>query len=1082
MRHHVLGVVDRSKQTAFVDVDGALANRWSIEGPGTLDPGNTITIGTDPLGSPRAIRQSPLGSRRMSFSGVGTGVLLLLVGFVAAQAQLTSFVLPWHDASPGVTDLSSLNRPIGSERVAVDANGRFVVHGERLRFLGMNFAGDSPFMPTNKAEAVAARLAKFGINNVRFHHMDASWASGGGILRYTSSGSREINPAQLERLHFLVARLKAHGIYANINLLVGREYRSDDGLGSEITAMDWKDQHIVGFFNDTALGLHQEYATRLLTPSNRFSGLSLAQDPAVAFVEILNENGVLQKWYDLGLDKLPARYAGDLQARWNDWLTARYTDDAALTAAWKAVDQPLGTNLLHNGEFTTSLTGWNEERHDTAQATFSRTLDGTEGKPSARIHVTTAGSADWHVQFNQLNLRATAGNVYKLTFSAKGQAGTPLVVSFMQAHEPWQTIGFIRSYTLGTNWQTYTNTFVATSTDANARVNFGGFGNRVTTVWLADVRLQEGGRLGTLPEGASLVAKTIPNVRRAGDGFTGTAEARKDWLRFLRDLEDRYYDAMVRHIRHACGYPGLLFGTVMANSPATVQARLDVVDAHSYWQHPVFPHQPWDAVDWYVPNVALVSALGEDNPLAGLARQRVKGRPFTVTEYQHPSPNPFSAEGPLLFASYAALQDWDGIWLFDYGPGNDSVGMGRIRGFFDTAQHPVKMANLAVAANLFRREDVTRALQEYTLALRPDAEIDLLHDRASAWNVFSGSQLGLPSRLPLVSRVSVDVGPAATGLPAPPADPSGNVLVADTGELTWNLAAAGGKGFVTVNTARTKALIGFTDQREVDLGGVRLRPAATQLGFSTLALTLMRGDSFTNGGTALLVAAGRCENTDMLWTDASHTSVGDQWGSAPTLIETVPFTLTLPIAASRLKAWALDERGQRKTALPVAGDAASATLSADASAASLWYEIETAGTFQAWQSEHFTPADLLDPAVSGPLAVPAGDGVANLAKYAFGLPPKTPAPRDSLPRAFPLGLGDETYLGFEYRSRAYAPDLACQIQRSTDLVAWSDASPDFIEISSTASDPRTLVLRGRQPLATPSHLFLRLWLELRPGS
>ncbi|MCX8090156.1 MAG: hypothetical protein N3I86_04350, partial [Verrucomicrobiae bacterium] len=129
------------------------------------------------------------------------------------------FVLPWDDALPGVvTDFSAMNSPIGPESVVtVDTNGQFVVNGRRIRFLGVNFAGDSPFMPTNKADAVAARLAKFGINCVRFHHLDAPWAYGGGILSYTSTRSTNFNASQLEKLHYVVARLKAHGIYANIN-------------------------------------------------------------------------------------------------------------------------------------------------------------------------------------------------------------------------------------------------------------------------------------------------------------------------------------------------------------------------------------------------------------------------------------------------------------------------------------------------------------------------------------------------------------------------------------------------------------------------------------------------------------------------------------------------------------------------------------------------------------------------------------------------------------------------------------------------------------------------------------------------
>ena len=278
----------------------------------------------------------------------------------SAPALADPFVLPWNDALSGVvTDFSAMNTPIGpTAQVTVDASGHFAANGQRVRFLGVNFAGDSPFMPTNKADAVAARLAKFGVNCVRFHHMDASWAYNGGILAYTTTKSTNFNASQLEKVHFVVSRLKAHGVYSDINLLVGREYRSGDGLGSNVTTMDWKDSHILGYFNDTALALQKDYATKLLTPTNRFTGLPLAKDPGVAFVEIINENGIIQKWLDGGLDRLPSDYAAQLQSRWNDWLVARYTNDAAMLAAWNIINQPLGANLISNGAFSNGLTGW----------------------------------------------------------------------------------------------------------------------------------------------------------------------------------------------------------------------------------------------------------------------------------------------------------------------------------------------------------------------------------------------------------------------------------------------------------------------------------------------------------------------------------------------------------------------------------------------------------------------------------------------------------------------------------------------------------------------------------------------------
>jgi hypothetical protein len=997
---------------------------------------------------------------------------------IALSAQTVPWVLPWNDATPSVTDLSSFNIPIGADRVIAGTNAQFTANGRRIRFLGVNFAGDSPFMPTNKAEAVAARLAKFGINNVRFHHMDASWAYNGGLLAYTANTSTNFNPTNLERLHFLISRLKAHGIYSDVNLLVGREYRPADGLGSEVTGMDWKDAHILGYFYDPALRLHKDYASKLLGPTNRFTGLSLARDPAVAFVEIINENGIIQKWLDSGLDRLPTRYATFLQSRWNSWLAARYTNDTAMLAAWNVVDQPLGTNLLANGAFSNGLSGWVAEQHGAARAGFVRTYEFTNSQPSARISVTNADTVSWYIQLNYPSLKLTSNQTYTISFWAKSTPATNADASVMQAHDAYAALGYSATVALTTNWQRFTNTFQASATDVNARVNFGGMGDRLATFWYADVQLQTGGQLGVLPTGTSLSARNVPDLAYAGSGFGGTREARRDWLRFLRDLETAYFDAMVDHLRTSLGYTGLVFGTIMANSPATVQSRLDVVDGHAYWQHPQFPGQPWDPVNWYVPNVSLVNTVADDNTLAGLARQRVKGKPFTVTEYQHPSPNYFGAEGPLLLAAYGALQDWDGLWLFDYGQGNDLVPMGYVRGFFDIAQHPTKMVNLLLAANLFRRGDLRPAVQEVTMALTPDHELDLLRN-AYAWSVFSSSQLGVPGKLAFTSRLSTSVDTNAVGLAVPPAAPPGNVLAADTGELRWDLSQPA-RGLVTVDAPRTKALVGFADNRPVTLGGVTFSVGTTRLGWCTLGLTLVRGEVFTNDCTALLAATGWWENTGQVWTDATKRSVGNQWGQAPVLAEVVPFSVTLPVGTNWVKAWSLDERGQRKAQMPLSGDTTTTTLTVTTNTAALWFELQVARwmtSFDLWRARYFTAAELLDPAVSGESAAPDGDGVANLWKYYLGLPGRVAAAPGRLPVYGLFALSSKSYLCATCTRDKLAIDLLCAGQVSSNLVDWLGGA------AYTTTEPpldlgwlEQVTIRDRTPVGADAQRYLGLRL------
>ncbi len=1008
-----------------------------------------------------------------------TAVCLLGLAAGPGMAQVVPWVLPWNDSTPGVvTDFSGLNTPIGTNWVLPDRDGHFAVAGSRVRFLGVNFAGDSPFTPTNNADAVAARLAKYGMNCVRFHHMDASWAYGGGLINYGTT-STNLRSGQLDGLHYLVSRLKAHGVYSDINLLVGREYRANDGLGSEVTSMDWKDTHILACFYPPALALHKDYATKLLGATNRYTGLPLAKDPAVAFVEIINENGLFQKWLDGGLDRLPARYATNLQARWNDWLAARYANDAALLTAWNVIRQPLGTNMLVNGAFSNGLTGWNGEQHDTARATFSSTSD-FNGAPSARIEVTNPDGVGWHIQFNYAGLQMVTNQTYSISFWAKASVPTNVSVSMMQAHANWEGLGYGEAVGLTTGWQRFTNVFQANRTDDNVRVNFGDMGARAATFWFADVRVQAGGELGVPPGGTSLAARNLPNIRYTGAGYTGTADARRDWVRFLRELETAYYAAMTAHLRGTLGYPGMIVGTIMANSPATVQSTLDVIDGHAYWQHPAFPGTAWDMSNWYEPNISMVNTLGDNNTLAGLARQRIKGKPFTVTEYQHPSPNYYGSEGPLLLAAYGGLQDWDGLWMFDYGGGSPAIAtMGKVNGFFEIGQHPVKMPAMLIAANLFRRGDIQPATKEYTMAFTPEKEVEtLVH--SSAWGVFSSSQLGVPGKLPFVSRVNTAVGTNPPGLTVPPADPGGTQLISDTGELKWDTTVTN-KGLVTFNTRRTKGLVGYADNFSVNLGGVILRPGATRLGWCSLSMTLRKGEVFTNDCTALIVATGWWENTGQVWTDTNKTSLGTQWGTAPALAEVVPFTLTLPVGTNYVRVWSLDERGQRKNLLPLAGSASFTRVDVSTNSGSLWYELEVSrwvAKFDLWRLRYFSAADLVNPGESGAAAMPDGDGIPNLWKYYAGLPGGAPVAWDALSTASVQSVNAKPYLAMSFTRDKLATDVSCVGEVSADLLTWTSGTGSAMVSSVTDLGAlERVTIRDEMPVGAQASRYLRLRLQ-----
>ena len=206
---------------------------------------------------------------------------------------------------------------------------------------------------------------------------------------------------------------------------------------------------------------------------------------------------------------------------------------------------------------------------------------------------------------------------------------------------------------------------------------------------------------------ASSRAKHSEHSRSSPNPTTRAAhpEAQRDWIGFLWNVEERYWTGMYRFLKDDLKVVAPVLGTQMGWSPAPIQAKLDLIDSHAYWQHPHFPRKQWDPADWVVNNLPM-TGRPDGGTLPGLALTRVAGKPFICTEYNHSAPNTYAAETfPLIFA-FAALQDWDGVFAFAYSHRHDDWNTGKIPSFFDVDQHPTKMATLPAAAALFLRGDV----------------------------------------------------------------------------------------------------------------------------------------------------------------------------------------------------------------------------------------------------------------------------------------------------------------------------------------------------------------------------------------
>jgi hypothetical protein len=842
----------------------------------------------------------------------------------SAPAGLVPFTLPWNDVSPGLTNLSGwLEKPAGKSGFIVAKDGHLRAGDRRIRLLGVNLCFEACFPKHEDADQIAPRMARFGINCVRFHHMDTS-ASPRGLLK---DDRRTMDPAQLERLDYLISKLKANGIYADLNLHVGRNFPGLPEAGG--ISFDKALDHFVPQMIES----QHEYARDLLTHVNPYTGKSYAEEPAVALIEISNEDGLIREWLWGNLDALPPFYEGELARQWNDWLKARYAGAAALRAAWNAADQPLSaTELLSNSNFAKGADGWVLEQHDGAQATAAAAQDGPAGGPALRLAVQRPGQEGWHVQFGQPGLKVKAGSTYTLSFQARSERARTITAVAGQAHEPWSVAASTQA-ALGKEWRTFSLVFVAPETDENARVVFSDLGHAGDVCEIAAVSFRAGGVAG-LRAGEDLGA-VAPLLKKE---FAGRAPAvQRDWIRFMWQTEERYWTGMRRFIREELHCGSLVVGTASSYSPFAIQAEMDVTDCHNYWQHPHFPGRPWDPVDWIVRNVPMAGV--PDGGTLGMLLTRAAGKPLICTEYNHPAPNTYSSEAFLLLGAYAALHDLDGIFAFAYSHGTD-WNHGTFANFFDIAEHPTKMVALPAAAALFERGDVRTTDQPTVVPYTVESCIEVIRKFN---DLPTAERLGADPAAVFKGRVELAL--ARDARPAAPArnPATENPIRSATGELDWLPAEAEVKGCVVVRAPRSIALIGAANNCLSGTGVVEVVPGVTMQDWSAITLTVLDGEGFKAPARILVTATGYVQNTGMIWKDDKHDSVGSDWGHAPALVEGVPATITLPLeAGTTMRAWALDGRGQRGEEVPVKAAAGNATMVIGPEFKTLWYEIELA--------------------------------------------------------------------------------------------------------------------------------------------
>lgn len=128
-------------------------------------------------------------------------------------------------------------------------------------------------------------------------------------------------------------------------------------------------------------------------------------------------------------------------------------------------------NLISNGSFETTgaswLSPWVLQITNGAAATASQSgSTQTDGSYSSLVNITQVVNP-WDIQLKQ-PVSLSSGQTYTITFSAKASSSRTITALLQEVASPY-TVYSTQDFSVGTSWQSYTFSYTATATDADAR-------------------------------------------------------------------------------------------------------------------------------------------------------------------------------------------------------------------------------------------------------------------------------------------------------------------------------------------------------------------------------------------------------------------------------------------------------------------------------------------------------------------------------------------------------------------------------------------------------------------------------------
>ncbi|MBI1337436.1 MAG: hypothetical protein GC164_10795 [Phycisphaera sp.] len=229
---------------------------------------------------------------------------------------------PFMDDAP--LDLRYLNETVAGQNGYVTRQGNQFKLGNNdvVRFWAVNVSSAIAAQDHDTLDYMARRLAKLGVNMVRFHSP-----------LFDPNDLDKIDPRKLDNLFYLVTALKKQGIYTTLSFYfpLWVNVKPEYGIEGYDTI---ENKHPFGliYFNERLQSAHRAWMKQLLTTPNPYTGVTLSDDPALAVVELVNEDSLF--FWTFSHTNIPDAQWQKINKLFGDDLTLKYGSVAKALEAW----------------------------------------------------------------------------------------------------------------------------------------------------------------------------------------------------------------------------------------------------------------------------------------------------------------------------------------------------------------------------------------------------------------------------------------------------------------------------------------------------------------------------------------------------------------------------------------------------------------------------------------------------------------------------------------------------------------------------------------------------------------------------